>query len=63
MPVVPSGVIELLEFEAGEVPAVFVAVTVNVYAVPFVRPVKVHDVETVPMHPAGALTAGDEVTV
>jgi hypothetical protein len=34
-----AGVIELLESEADPVPTAFVAVTVKVYAVPFVRPV------------------------
>lgn len=34
-----AGVTELELDEAGPAPAIFVAVTVNVYAVPFVRPV------------------------
>ena len=33
--------------EAAPVPDAFVAVTVNVYEVPFVRPVTVHEVDTV----------------
>ena len=36
---VPCGIISLDAPEARPVPPVFVAVTVNVYAVPFVRPV------------------------
>ena len=36
-----AGVIELLTLDAVLVPTPFVAVTVNVYAVPFVRPVTV----------------------
>ena len=48
------------EADAGPVPAEFVAVTVNVYATPLVRPVTVHEV-------AGEvalqlLNAGDETT-
>jgi hypothetical protein len=35
------GEILLLALLAADVPLVFVAVTVNVYAVPFVKPVKV----------------------
>jgi len=34
-------VIELLEAEAEPIPTAFVAVTVNVYATPFVKPVMV----------------------
>jgi hypothetical protein len=48
-------------FEAAEgapVPVEFVAETVNVYAVPFVRPVTVHgDVTHVPVIPPGLLVA------
>jgi hypothetical protein len=36
-----TGVTELLETDAVLVPVAFVAVTENVYAVPFVRPVSV----------------------
>ena len=36
-----TGVIELLEAEAEPIPTAFVAVTVNVYATPFVKPVMV----------------------
>jgi hypothetical protein len=36
-----SGVTELLAIDAELVPALFVAVTVNVYATPFVNPVTV----------------------
>ena len=39
------------------------AITVNVYAVPAVKPVKIHDVFVVFIHPAGAVTDGEEVTV
>ena len=37
-------------FEAVPVPAAFVAVTVNEYAVPLMRPVTVHDSERVEVH-------------
>lgn len=59
----PCGVTGLLELDATEVPALFVAVTVNVYAVPFVKPVNVQDVDAVFVQPTGAVTDGDEVTV
>ena len=36
-----AGVTGLVEVEAAPVPAALVAVTVNVYGVPFVRPVTV----------------------
>jgi hypothetical protein len=42
-----SGVTLLLAVEAALVPAAFVAVTVKVYAVPFVRPVTVQEVPDV----------------
>ena len=41
------GVTLLLAAEAALVPAAFVAVTVKVYAVPFVRPVTVQEVPDV----------------
>jgi hypothetical protein len=40
-------VIEDVAVEAGPVPATLSAVTVNVYDVPVVRPVTVHDVAVV----------------
>jgi hypothetical protein len=43
-----SGVTAPEAAEAGLVPFAFVAVTVNVYAVPFVRPVTVVDVDDGP---------------
>ena len=59
-----AGVTDADATDAAEVPgAVFVAVAVNVYAVPFVRPVTGHDPEapvTVHVPPE---TAGDAVTV
>jgi hypothetical protein len=42
-----TGVRALEALEVLPVPALFVAVTVNVYDVPFVRPVTAHDVEAV----------------
>jgi hypothetical protein len=45
--------------EAAPVPDAFVAVTVNVYEVPFVRPVTVHDVDAV-VH---VNEPGEDVTV
>jgi hypothetical protein len=50
-----AGVTLLEASEAGPVPTALVAVTVNVYAVPFVRPVTVAVVGTAPPA-AGALT-------
>jgi hypothetical protein len=55
----PTGVTEFDAADAGPTPTLFVAVTVNVYAVPFVRPVTVHDVDAV----AQAKPPGEEVTV
>ena len=58
-PAVVIGVIALEADDAEPVPAPFVAVTVNVYAVPLVNPVNVRDVPVVV-----ALTLpGDDVTV
>ena len=45
--------------EAAPVPAAFVAVTVNVYAVPFVRPVTVHGEDAA----VQVFDPGDEVAV
>ena len=42
--IVSSGTVELDAVEAGPVPSELVADTVNVYAVPFVRPVTVAEV-------------------
>jgi len=42
-----AGVTALLSAEAAEVPVAFVAVTVNVYAVPLVSPVTVHEMAPV----------------
>jgi hypothetical protein len=53
------GVTAALATEAGDVPAPFVAVTVNVYAVPLVRPVTVADaapVEVAVRPPGAAVT-------
>ncbi len=58
----PGRVIGVNEFDAddaGPVPVPFVAVTANVYAVPFVRPVTTHDVVEV----VQVLPPGDAVTV
>ena len=57
------GVTDADAVEAAEFPAALVAITVNVYAVPLVRPVNVQERDAVLMHDAGAVTAGDEVTV
>jgi hypothetical protein len=38
-----AGMIELLSAEAGDVPCALLATTVNVYKVPFERPVIAHD--------------------
>lgn len=62
-PGVVAGVTELDAVEADDVPTVFVAVTVNVYEVPFVKPVNVQEVVVVFTQPEGAVTAGEEVTV
>jgi hypothetical protein len=47
------GVTELLAALAAEVPLEFVAVTVNVYAVPLVKPETVIGDEPVPVRPPG----------
>jgi hypothetical protein len=58
-PGVVAGTIELLVAEAIPVPCAFVAVTVNVYVTPFVRPVTViGELPPVPVNPPGL-----EVTV
>ena len=44
-------------------PAAFIALTPNVYAVPFVKPVKVQERFAVLVQLAGAVTEGEEVTV
>ena len=54
-----AGVTELLALEATPVPTVLVAVTVNVYAVPLLKPVTVIG-EVVPV---AVMLEGDEVTV
>ena len=46
-----------------EFPLPLIATTVNVYAVPFVSPVKVQERFDVFVHPAGAETKGEDVTV
>jgi hypothetical protein len=49
-----AGVTLLLAALAGPVPILLVAVTVNVYAVPFVRPVTVRgDADPVAVNPPG----------
>ena len=58
----PNGVAELEAEEELEFPTEFIATTVKVYAVPAVKPVKVQLVEFTFVHPAGAVTNGDEVT-
>jgi hypothetical protein len=55
-----DGVAEFDATEAALVPALFVAVTVNVYAVPFVRPVTVQVVAPVVVH---VFDPGVDVTV
>jgi hypothetical protein len=40
-----AGVVDTLGDEAGESPTSFVAITANVYGVPFVSPVTAHDNE------------------
>jgi hypothetical protein len=51
---VAAGVTLLLAALAGPVPTLLVAVTVNVYAVPFVRPVTViGDADPVAVNPPG----------
>ena len=46
-PGIPAGVTELLGEDAELVPILLVAVTVNVYAMPFVRPVMIAEVDAV----------------
>jgi hypothetical protein len=57
---IAAGVTGAVAVEAAEVPRPFVAVTVNVYAVPLVRPETVHVTAVVVVQPA---LAGVEVTV
>jgi hypothetical protein len=59
----PKGVTEEDAEEETEFPTAFVAMTVKVYAVPGVNPVKVQDVLAVFTQPAGAETDGEDVTV
>ena len=54
-----AGVTELDAEEAEPVPALLVAVTVKVYAVPFVRPVTVIGLA----EPVAVIPPGDDVTV
>ena len=56
----PTGVILAEATLAGDDPAAFVAFTVNVYFVPFVRPFTVHERVLVVVH---VLVPGEEVTV
>jgi hypothetical protein len=49
--------------DAAELPAAFDATTVNVYALPFVRPLNMQERFKVFTQDVGAVTAGDEVTV
>jgi hypothetical protein len=46
----------------GPIPIPLLGVTVNVYVVPLVRPVKVQEVFDVPVQAAGGVTEGLEVT-
>ena len=62
-PGVVAGTAAELADEALPVPAAFVAVTVNVYEVPFVKPVNVQERFNVFVQPAGAVTDGVDVTV
>jgi hypothetical protein len=55
-----DGVAEFDATEASPVPARFVAVTVNVYEVPFVRPATVHVVAPVVVQ---VFEPGDETTL
>jgi hypothetical protein len=55
----PTGVTELDAVDAGPTPTLLVAVTVNVYAVPLVSPVTVHDVDAV----VQLSPPGEDVTV
>lgn len=48
--------------DAGPVPIALVAVTLNVYAVPLVNPVKSHVKANTNVHPAGGDTTGDDAT-
>jgi hypothetical protein len=59
-----DGVVRGVAVAVAVVPAPipFVGVTVNVYKVPFVKPVKVHEVFEVPVQEAGGVTDGLEVT-
>ena len=59
----PNGVTELEALDEFEFPTLLIATTVKVYAVPAVSPVKVHDRFVVFVHPTGAVTEGEEVTV
>ena len=61
LPGSPEGVTLLDGLEAAPDPSTFVAVTVNVYGVPFVRPVTVQ--ESCPLDHAHVLPPGELVTV
>ena len=55
--------VTLDDVPAVELPDALIATTENVYAVPLVNPINVQEVLVVFVHDAGAVTAGDEVTV
>lgn len=55
----PDGVTLLDAADAALVPTLFAAVTLNVYAVPFVKPVTVSGLDA----PLAVLPPGDDVTV
>ena len=52
-----------VDVPGSELPVALIAITENVYAVPLVKPVNVQERLVVFVHDAGAVTAGDEVTV
>jgi hypothetical protein len=57
-----NGVTELLAVDASDVPIAFVAVTVNVYAVPLLNPVTVNGLdEPVAVAPPGLAVAVNDV--
>ena len=62
-PGVVLGVTAVDAVDELEFPTELIAMTVKVYAVPLVKPVKVQERFAVLTHPTGADTEGEEVTV
>ena len=56
------GITAVDALDETELPFAFMAITVNVYEVPLLSPVKVHVSAFTLVQPAGGVTAGEDVT-